>query len=133
MTEQMQTGGSTDGIGARLAGAAGQVVALTKDNAAALVASGKVLHGGLKEMGEVAVADGHKTLAVFCDDLRSIAQARTASDVLQLQSQAMQRNTEAAMAALLRANQSLFDIATRSAEPLSTRFRASFPNFPGLA
>lgn len=108
----------------RAAGAANQLAEMARGNAEALVASGKLLQGGLKQLGEGALAEGRQNFALLCEDMREMIQAKSPAEALQVQARLAQRNAGMAMGVLLRGPQAMFDVAVQSFEPLTGRMKA---------
>lgn len=105
--------------------AAGKVGNLVKDNADALVASGKTLGAGLKDIGQGQIADSRKAVATFADDLKALAAVKSTSDLLTLQGQLAGRNFDAALGFYAKNGQALRDLAGKAFAPLSLRVKSN--------
>jgi hypothetical protein len=104
---------------------AGKVGELVKDNADALVVSGKTLGAGLKELGEGSVADSRKAVATFADDLKALAAVKSTSDLLKLQGELAGRNFDAALGLAAKNGQALRALAGKVFAPLSQRVKTN--------
>lgn len=130
MTEEIGTNGRAFGASLseaqiRAAGAANQLAELARGNAEALMESGRLLHGGLRRMGEDAFTEGREALAQMGEDMREMAAVTSPAEAFQFQVRLMQRSASDAMERLLRGPQALFDVTAQGLTPIGGRVKAN--------
>jgi len=128
-TEKVANGARLDlslgEVQARAAAAASQLLELARDNAGAVVETGKALQEGLRGMGEDGLAEGRQAVAALCEDLSQVVGLRSVGDALQFQALLAQRQAERTLDCLLRRNIALISLSSRAFTPLSERVQAN--------
>jgi hypothetical protein len=110
---------------AKGAAVAAELGALTKGNVEAIVASGKILGAGLKELGDGSVAEGKQAVDTFVADLKAFAAVKSPTEFFELQFKLAQRNIDSALALGTRNGKAIGQLASAAAEPLSAQVKAN--------
>jgi hypothetical protein len=110
---------------AKGAAVAGQLGTLTKDNVEAVVASGKILGAGLKELGEGSVAEGKQAAQTFVADLKAFAAVKSPTEFFSLQFKLAQRNIDNALALGTKNGKAVAKLASDAAAPLSSQVKTN--------
>lgn len=104
---------------------AGEIGTLTKGNVGAVVASGKILGAGLKELGKDSVTEGKQVASTFIADLKAFAAVKSPTEFLELQFKVAQRNIDTALALTGKNGKALGKLASDAAAPLSDRVKTN--------
>jgi hypothetical protein len=104
---------------------AGELGTMTKGNVEAIVASGKILGAGLKELGEGSVTEGKQAVDTFVADLKAFAAVKSPTEFIDLQFKVAQRNINSALALGSKNGKAIGKLAGDVAAPLSTQVKAN--------
>jgi hypothetical protein len=104
---------------------AGEIGTMTKGNVEAVVASGKILGAGLKELGEGSAADGKQAVDTFLADLKAFAAVKSPTEFFDLQFKVTQRNIDTALALGSKNGKAFGKLASDTAAPLSSQVKAN--------
>jgi hypothetical protein len=104
---------------------AGELGTFTKDNVDAVVASGKILGAGVKELSKDSVAEGKQAASTFVADLKAFAAVKSPTEFFNLQFKVAQRNIDAMLALTGKNGKALSKIASEAAAPLSERVKTN--------
>ncbi len=115
---------------AKLAYVKGAVVAnelstMTKGNVDAVVASGKILGAGLKELSEGSITDGKLAFGSFVADLKAFAAVKSPTEFFELQFKVAKRNIDTAVALGGKNGKAIGKLASDAAAPLSGQVKAN--------
>lgn len=99
--------------------------AMTKSNVEAVVASGKILGAGLKELGEGSVAEGKQAASTFVADLKAFAAVKSPKEFFDLQFKVAKRNIDTAIALGGKNSKAIGKLASDAAAPLSSQVKAN--------
>lgn len=110
---------------AKGAAVAGEIGTISKGNVQAVVASGKILGAGLKDLGEGTVAEGKQTFGTFIADLKALSAAKSPTEFFKLQLQVAKRNADVALALGSRNGKALGKLAAAAAAPISGQLKAN--------
>jgi hypothetical protein len=118
---------------ARGSAVAGELGAIAKGNADAVVASGKLLGAGLKELGESSAANGRIVARTLLGDVKALGTVRSPADLIDLQVKLVQRNIDAALALSGKNSKALGKLASDVAAPLSSQVKANVTKLRSIA
>ena len=104
---------------------AGEIGTMTKGNVDAVVASGKILGAGLKELGEESVAEGKTAASTFMEDFKALAAVKSPKAFFDLQFKLAKRNVETTLALTSKNGKALGKLATEAAAPISIQVKAN--------
>lgn len=93
----------------------------SKGNVDAVVASGKILAGGLQTLGKVYVEDSKAAFANLTGEVKELASVKSPADFFKLQSELLRRNFGAAVAATSKNSEAVLKLAGEAAAPISAR------------
>lgn len=92
-----------------------------KGNLEAVVASGKILFGGLQTFGASMAADSKAAVETFKADAQDLAAARTPTEFVRLQSDMLRRNWDTAVACTSKNGAAVVKLANETLEPIADR------------
>lgn len=98
-----------------------EVVEFQKGNMEALVESGKVLAGGMQDMGRVYLEDVKLAAETVQDDVKKMAAIKSPTEFFQLQGELVRRNFDAAVARASRNVEMTTKLMNDAFAPISTR------------
>lgn len=101
--------------------ALGDYAEFAKGNVEAVVESGKIFAEGLQDMGANLVAEGRSAFETVSSDIKSMAAAKSPSDLLQLQSEMFRKSFDSAMAYGSKNTEAMIKIASDAIAPISGR------------
>ncbi len=101
-----------------LASKAGEI---TKGNLEAVVESGKILAGGVKDMGKGYVADGKSNLGSFQADVKKFAAVKSPTEFFQLQGELLRKGFDLAVAQTSKNTEATIKLANDAFQPISNR------------
>ena len=104
---------------------AGEISAMTKGNVEAVVASGKILGAGLKELGQESITEGKKTVDTAVADFKALTTLKTPKAFFDFQLKLAKRNIDAAIALSSKNSKALGQLASAAAAPLSSQVKAN--------
>jgi phasin family protein len=104
---------------------AGEFGTMTKGNVDAVVASGKILGAGIKELGDVQVAQGKSAFETFVADIKALTAVTSPTEFFDLQSKIAKRNFDNAIALTSQNSKAVVKLATEVAAPLSTQVKVN--------
>ena len=104
---------------------AGEFGSMTKGNVEAVVASGKILGAGLKDLGQDSIAEGKQAVDTFVADLRAFAAVKSPSEFLELQFKLAQRNIDSALALGTKNGKAIGKLASDVAAPITDQVKAN--------
>jgi hypothetical protein len=104
---------------------AGELGTFAKDNVEAVVASGKILGTGVKELSKDTVAEGKQAANTFVADLKAFAAVKSPTEFFNLQFKVAQRNIDAMLALTGKNGKALGKIASEAAAPLSEQVKTN--------
>jgi len=99
----------------------GDYAEFTKGNVEAVVESGKILAEGLQDMGTNLVAEGRSTFETVSADIKSMAAAKSPTDLIQLQSEMFRKSFDSAVAYGSKNTEAMLKIASDAIAPISSR------------
>lgn len=104
---------------------AGELGTFTKGNVGAVVASGRILGAGVKELSKDTVAEGKRAASTFVADLKALAAVKSPTEFLDLQFKVAQRNIDTALALTGKNGKAIGKLASDAAAPLSSQVKAN--------
>jgi hypothetical protein len=104
---------------------AGELGAITKGNVEAVVASGKILGAGLKDLSDGSVAEGKQAASTFVADLKSFAAIKSPTELFNLQLKVVQRNIDTALALTSKNGKAIGKLAEDVVAPLTSQAKAN--------
>lgn len=99
----------------------GEMAELTKGHVEALTEAGRIMTTGLQDLGREAVASTQTAYATMTEDLRKFAAAKTPAELMQLQSELLRRNMDAAFSQSSRNTEAFLKLANDAFAPVSSR------------
>jgi phasin family protein len=105
---------------------------LTRANVEAVVEAGRVAAEGARSIGQDAVAKQRDSFEQAADAIRSLAEAKSPTEYLQLQSEMARASFDRAVAESSRLTESLVKLAGEAFQPLSNRASANAERFNTL-
>ncbi|GMM92608.1 phasin family protein [Qipengyuania sp. MTN3-11] len=98
-----------------------EVVEFQKGNIEALVESGKLLAGGMQDMGRVYLEDAKLAAETVTEDVKKMAAVKSPTELFQLQGEMVRRNFDAAVARASRNVEMTTKLVNDAFAPISTR------------
>ena len=111
---------------------AGELAALTRANVEAVVEAGRVAAEGARAIGQDAVSTSREGFEQAADAIRSLAEAKSPTEYLQLQGEFARASFDRAVAESSRLTESLVKLAGEAFQPLSNRASANAERFNSL-
>ena len=111
---------------------AGELAELTKANVEALVEAGRVATEGARSIGQDVVASSRDGVEQAADAIRSLAEAKSPTEYLQLQSEIARASFDRAVAETSKLAESFVKLAGEAFQPLSNRATANAERFNTL-
>jgi len=108
---------------------AGELAELTRANVEAVVEAGRVAAEGAKAIGQDAVSSSRSGFEQAADAIRSLAEAKSPTEYLQLQGDFARASFDHAVAQSSRLTESLVKLAGEAFQPLSNRASANAERF----
>lgn len=105
---------------------------LTRSNVEALVESGRVATEGARSIGQTVVASSRDGVEQTADAIRSLAEAKSPTEYLQLQGDFARASFDRAVAETSKLTESLVKLAGEAFQPLSNRATANAERFNTL-
>ena len=105
---------------------------LARANVEAVVEAGRVAAEGARSIGQDAVSSGRDGFEQAADAIRSLAEAKSPTEYLQLQSELARASFDRAVAESSRLTESLVKLAGEAFQPLSNRASANAERFNTL-
>jgi phasin family protein len=105
---------------------------LTRANVEAVVEAGRVAAEGARSIGQDAVSSGRDGFEQAADAIRSLAEAKSPTEYLQLQGELARASFDRAVAESSRLTESLVKLAGEAFQPLSNRASANAERFNTL-
>ncbi|MEP6982083.1 MAG: phasin family protein [Sphingomicrobium sp.] len=105
---------------------------LTRANVEAVVEAGRVAAEGARSIGQEAVSSGRDGFEQAADAIRSLAEAKSPTEYLQLQSEFARASFDRVVAESSRLTESLVKLAGEAFQPLSNRATANAERFNTL-
>ena len=99
----------------------GDYSAFTKGNLEAVVESGKILAGGIQDMGRTYVAEAKTAFATMTADVKDVAAVKSPTELFQLQGKMLRRNLDSAVAYTSKNTEMMVKLANDAFAPLSSR------------
>lgn len=99
----------------------GEATEFTKGNFEAMVESGKILAGGMQEMGRGLLADSKAEFEALTAEVKELAAVKSPTDFFQLQSAMMRKYFDKSVAAASKNTEAMLKLANDAAQPLSSR------------
>lgn len=99
----------------------GEVGEFTKGNVEALVESGKILAGGVQEIGSTIAAESRSAFEAMTGDIKELAAAKSPTDFLKIQSDMLRKNFDSAVAYSSKNSEAFLKLMSDAAAPLSGR------------
>jgi hypothetical protein len=112
---------------------AGEITAMTKGNVEAVVASGKILGAGLKELGQESITEGKKAADTAVADFKALTAIKTPKDFFDFQFKLAKRNIDTAIALSSKNGKALSQLASAAAAPLSSQVKANVAKLRAVA
>jgi phasin family protein len=109
-----------------------QLADLARANVEAMVESGRVASEGARTIGQDVVASGRDGVEQAADAIRSLAEAKSPTEYLQLQSEFARASFDRAVAETSKLTESLVKLAGEAFQPLSNRATANAERFNTL-
>jgi phasin family protein len=111
---------------------AGELADLARANVEAVVEASRVATQGARTIGQDAVSSGRNGFEQAADAIRSLAEAKSPTEYLQLQSDLARASFDRAVAESSRLTESLVKLAGEAFQPLSNRASANAERFNTL-
>jgi phasin family protein len=111
---------------------AGELADLARANVEAVVEAGRVAAEGARSIGQEAVSSSRDGFEQAADAIRSLAEAKSPTEYLQLQSELARASFDRAVAESSRLTESLVKLAGEAFQPLSNRASANAERFNTL-
>ena len=105
---------------------------LARANVEALVEAGRVASEGARSIGQDVVASGREGVEQAADAIRSLAEAKSPTEYLQLQSELARAQFDRAVAETSKLTESLVKLAGQAFQPISNRATANAERFNTL-
>ena len=105
---------------------------LARANVEAIVEAGRVASEGAKSIGQDVVASSRDGVEQAADAIRSLAEAKSPTEYLQLQSQFARQSFDRAVAETSKLTESLVKLAGEAFQPISNRATANAERFNTL-
>ena len=105
---------------------------LTRANVEAVVEAGRVASEGARAIGQDAVSKGRESFEQAADAIRSLAEAKSPTEYLQLQGDFARASFDRAIAESSKLTESLVKLAGEAFQPLSNRATANAERFNTL-
>jgi phasin family protein len=105
---------------------------LARANVEAIVEAGRVASEGARSIGQDVVANGRDGVEQAADAIRSLAEAKSPTEYLQLQSEFARQSFDRAVAETSKLTESLVKLAGEAFQPLSNRATANAERFNTL-
>jgi phasin family protein len=105
---------------------------LTRANVEAMVEAGRVAAEGARSIGQDVAASGRDGVEQAADAIRSLAEAKSPTEYLQLQSEFARSSFDRAVAETSKLTESLVKLAGEAFQPLSNRATANAERFNTL-
>jgi phasin family protein len=105
---------------------------LTRANVEAIVEAGRVAAEGARSIGQDVVASSRDGVEQAADAIRSLAEAKSPTEYLQLQSEFARASFDRAVAETSKLTESLVKLAGEAFQPLSNRATANAERFNSL-
>lgn len=99
----------------------GDYSAFTKGNLEAVVESGKILAGGMQDMGRTYVAEAKTAFATMTADVKDVAAVKSPTELFQLQGKMLRRNLDSVAAYTSKNTEMMVKLANDAFAPLSSR------------
>jgi hypothetical protein len=112
---------------------AGEITAMTKGNVEAVVASGKILGAGLKELGQESITEGKQAASTAVADFKALTALKTPKDFFDFQFKLAKRNIDTAIALSGKNGKALGKLASAAAAPLSSQVKANVAKLRAVA
>jgi hypothetical protein len=101
--------------------AVGEYGEFAKGNVEAMVESGKILASGIQGMSSKLVADGKTAIETMTADVKQLASIKSPADFVQVQSEIMRRNFDAAMSLGTKNSEAMLKLVSDAFAPISGR------------
>ena len=111
---------------------AGELADLARANVEAVVEASRVAAEGARTIGQEAASSGRNSFEQAADGIRSLAEAKSPTEYLQLQSELARASFDRAVAESSRLTESLVKLAGEAFQPLSNRASANAERFNTL-
>jgi phasin family protein len=111
---------------------AGELADLARANVEAIVEAGRVASEGARSIGQEVVASSRDGVEKTADAIRSLAEAKSPTEYLQLQSEFARQSFDRAVAESSKLTESLVKLAGEAFQPLSNRATANAERFNTL-
>jgi phasin family protein len=111
---------------------AGELAELSRANLEAVVEAGRVAAEGARTIGRNVVASGRDGVEQAADAIRTLAEAKSPTEYLQLQSEFARASFDRAVAETSKLTESLVKLAGEAFQPLSNRATANAERFNTL-
>jgi phasin family protein len=111
---------------------AGELADLARANVEAVVEAGRVAAEGARSIGQVVVASSRDNVEQAADAIRSLAEAKSPTEYLQLQGDFARASFDRAVAETSKLTESLVKLAGEAFQPLSNRATANVERFNTL-
>jgi phasin family protein len=111
---------------------AGELADLARANVEAVVEAGRVASEGARALGQDAVSSGREGFEQAADAIRSLAEAKSPTEYLQLQGDFARASFDRAVAESSRLTESLVKLAGEAFQPISNRASANAERFNTL-
>jgi phasin family protein len=111
---------------------AGELADLARANVEAVVEAGRVASEGARAIGQDAVSSGRTSFEQAADAIRSLAEAKSPTEYLQLQGDFARASFDRAIAESSKLTESLVKLAGEAFQPLSNRATANAERFNTL-
>jgi len=109
-----------------------QLADLTRANVEAIVEAGRVATEGARSIGQDVVARGRNGVEQTADAIRSLAEAKSPTEFVQLQSELARTSFDRMVAETSRLTESMVKLAGEAFQPLSNRATANTERFNSL-
>lgn len=101
--------------------AMGEVTEFTKGNVEAIVESGKIVAGGVQDIGKTYADEAKTAFETMTADLKEMAAIKSPTELFQIQGKIMRRNFDAMMANSSKSSEAMVKLANDAFAPISGR------------
>jgi len=105
--------------------AMGEATEFAKGNVEALVESGKILAGGMQDMGKTVVDEAKSAYETMTADMKEMAAVKSPTELFQLQGKIMRRNFDSLVATSSKNTEAMMKLANDAFAPLSGRMNVA--------
>ena len=110
-----------------------EMTELAKGNAEAFVESGKILSGGMQDMGKTLADEAKSAYETVTADMKEMAAVKSPTELFQLQGKILRRNFDSLMATTSKNSEAAMKLMNDTIAPISGRVNTSVEAFSKVA